>query len=221
MATWQEWSIGWLKEGHFIQYDMKGTTYYERVLHREMMHYEWEWEDTNGVHVVSANHDAGPVTPDPLEVTRDYDENSKLNYLWQMIFGIKSQVYIYVELPGNIHRHGIPKVPKPGPSWWKVSHFEEYMSPYFEPTFITEHFMMKAGSLNLITFSAYNNEDVDLYPWLNFFISAIETERIGTEIKGTLTPTSARWRDTLTKLYQGAIPCRPITLYGVYAEATG
>ena len=72
-----------------------------------------------------------------------------------MIFGIKGQIYIYIELPTDIARHGIPKRAKPSSDLREVGQFEEYMSSFHEPTFLTEHFMMRPDTQQ-IDFSAYN-----------------------------------------------------------------
>jgi hypothetical protein len=207
---WKQWAK-WLQEGHFISYWIEGIMYFEQVKFRDLLHYEYEWG------TIAAESESGPVTPEELIVTRGYDSKAKINYIWQLIFGIKGQVYIYVELPGDTHRHGLPKIPKPSADYRKVSHFEEHMSPYLEPSFLTEHFMMKAGGIDRITLSAYNPNSIAIEPWLNFYIAALETDRVGTFDGKLLRPASDRWEEALTKLYKGTIPCRPLTLKAVRA----
>ena len=213
MATWREWSDGWLREGYYISYVRESVRYYEFVVARDFAHYVYEWPET-----ISAGETSGPYVPDKLEVTKGYDPKSNTNHLWQVIFGIKGQVYIYVELPTDIHRHGLPKAPKPSRELREVSHFEEYMSPFHEPSFITEHFMMRPDTYR-IALSAYNPTSISVKPELNFFIARIVTERIGTEQAGVLTPTSERWREILDKLHRRVVPHRPITLLPVRAPA--
>jgi len=213
LGDWKEWSDGWLKEGYFISYVSNGIRYYEHVIQRDLAHYEYEWHET-----ISAGSPSGPKVPDYLVVTKEYDEKTNENRIWQLIFGIKGQVYIYVELPTDIHRHGLPKVPKPSADLRQISHFEEWMSPYQEPTFLTEHFMMKPG-FDRIAFSAYNPQDIDIKPWLNIFVNRMITERIGTEQNGVLRPTANRWKEILEKLYKRVVPHRPITLMPVRAPA--
>jgi hypothetical protein len=136
-----------------------------------------------------------------------------------MMFGMKGQSLIYVELPTDIHRHGIPKDPKPSTANRFTSHFEEYMSPFYEPSFITEHFMMRPLTQQ-IGFDAYNpdaTDDTDMR--LNIFIAKLGTERIGTSQAGVLTPMQERWTEVLTKLYKRTIPHRPITILPVRAPA--
>lgn len=210
----KNWSDGWIKEGHFISFLVEGISYYEHVVMRDFAHWEYPWFET-----IPTLHDSGPQVPDLLELTKSYQEKTFENQIWQLIFGIKGQVFVYVELPTDTHRHGIPKQPKPGTVNWRVSHFEEWMSPYDEPSFITEHFMMRPDT-DRINFSAYNpqpQDEPDLM--LNFFINKLRTQRLGTVENGNPTPTQDKWADVLDKLYRKLIPCRPISLYPVTAPA--
>jgi len=218
MVDWREWSDGWLREGHFISFIREGITYYERVLLRDLAHYEYIWPET-----VKAGETSGPYVPKDLEITRGYNKVTKLNRIWQMIFGIKGQAYIYVELPTDLKRHGVPKRPWHTTELREVAHFTESMSSFQEPTFLTEHFMMRPDTYR-IDFTAYNPQDIDLTNLrLNIFLAKMVTERIGTEEYTeaglVLTPTKPRWREVLDKLYRRLIPCRPITLLPVRAPA--
>ena len=214
---WKDWSDGWIREGYYISYLRDGIHYYEFVVQRDFAHWEYDWHET-----ILAGADSGPETINNIEITRGYDDKTNTNHLWQFIFGIKGQVLIYIELPPDIHRHGIAKIPKPSSTNRYVSHFEEYMSPYHEPSFITEHFLMRP-ECDRLTVSAYNPNAIAMTPILNFMIAKLVTERIGTVQNGTQYPTSARWTDTLDKLYRRLIPQRPITLMPVRmpAEAPG
>lgn len=210
----KNWSDGWIKEGHFISFNVEGVTYYEQCIQRDFAHWEYPWFET-----IQPGIESGPQVPEYLEITKSYDENSFTNQIWQLIWGMKGQALLYVELPTDTHRHGIPKQPKPSALNRRVSHFEEWMSPYFEPSFITEHFMMRPD-LDRINFSAYNPMAQAMQNLvLNFFINKMKTERIGTAYNGTTAPTRDRWADTLDKLYRKLIPCRPISLYPVTAPA--
>ncbi len=213
MQSLDHWS-SWIKEGHFVSYRAEGVRYYEFVLRRDMAHWEHDWEES-----ISSETESGPFVPDLLEITKGYEESSKLNRIWQMIFGIKTQTYIYVELPTDLHRHGIPKQAKQSSTNWKVSHFTEWMSPFMVPSFITEHFLMKDPGINQIGFDAYNPTDITLTPTLNIFLNKMVTERLGTEFEGTLTPTLPRFSEVLDKLHRRVIPHRPLTLFPVRALA--
>ena len=213
MVKYLEWS-DWLREGYFISYLVEGIRFYEHIVQRDLGHWEYEWPET-----VSATTDSGPFVPANLEITRGFDAATNTNRLWQMIFGIKGQSLIYVELPTDLHRHGIPKVPKPSSSMWYTSHFEEYMSPFIAPTFITEHFLIRPWNQQ-IALSAYNPDDTDDTDLrLNIFLAKLATERIGTIQMGVQSPTADRWRETLDKLYRRVIPHRPLTILPVRAPA--
>jgi len=221
MGDFKEWSLGWIKEGQYISYARENLRYYEYVLARDLARFEYPWgnDDTEAPVTIDARDTSGPFTPDVLEITRGYLKETNLNQLWQIIFGIKGQVYIYVELPTDTHRHGIPKAVKPSNVRRRVSHFEEWMSPYTEPTFLTEHFLMRPDC-SQINFEAYNPNSINLTDvWLNLFINKLQTERLGTEQNGAGVPTRDRFRETLDKLIAHAIPCRPITLLPVTAPA--
>jgi len=214
MADWKDDWSEWLQTGWFISFLRDGVHYYEHILMRDLAHWEYDWPET-----ISATTESGPFVPATLEITKGYDRRTNTNHIWQLIFGIKGQAYIYVELPTDLHRHGLPKAPKPSTTMRRVSHFEEYMSEWHEPTFITEHFMMRPECLQ-IALSAYNPQAIDLTDVkLNFVISKMVTERIGTVENGTLVPKAERWRDTLHKLYKRVIPHKPVTLLPVRAPA--
>ena len=228
MGDYRDWTGSespWLREGYFVSYRKENVTYYEHIVSRDLAHYKYTWFES-----ISAATTSGPQVPSDLVMTIGYDEGSTLNRIWQMILGIKGQVYIYVELPTDIHRHGLPKKPKPDSTLREVSHFEEYMSPYFEPSFLTEHIMMKPG-FDRINFSAYNPQTISITPELNVFIARCISERIGTERYGELRTVNVpgepemterlriKWEETLEKLYRRQIPLRPLTLSPVRAPA--
>ncbi len=214
MVEYNDWSEGWIKAGYYISYRREGVIYYEHIIGRDFGHWEYDWPET-----IASLATSGPFVPAELEITRGYDKASNTNQLWQMIFGIKGQVFIYIELPTDIHRHGIPKVPKPSTTMRRVSHFTDWMSPFTEPSFITEHFMMRPET-SQIAFDAYNpgaisHTDVTLNIMLNKMVS----ERIGTVENSTQTPTYTRFTQLLEKLHNQTIPCTPITIMPVRAPA--
>ena len=225
-VDFKDWSDGWLKEGYYLSYLRESVEYYEHVIMRDLGHWEYDWPET-----INAGSTSGPHVPANLEITRGYDVNNNSNQIWQMIFGIKGQVYIYVESPTDVHRHGIPKAPKPSTTMRRVSHFTEWMSPFMEPSFLTEHFMIRPDTFQ-IAFDAFNPGTINQTDvTLNIFLNKLVTERIGTNEQGVLnTPVIEnnvnlteklrnRWMDTLTKLYKRQIPHRPITILAVRAPA--
>ena len=222
MVDWKDFTEGWIQEGYFVSFYRDGVRFYEHILFKDLAHWEYEWPES-----ITAGSESGPFTPDDLEITLGYDTSTNTNQIWQMIFGIQGQAYIYVELPTDIHRHGIPKSPKPSSSMRKTSHYEEWMSPFNEPTFLSEHIMMRPDTQQ-ITFSAYNPNTNPVFTLrdlkLNIFINKMITERIGTEGYSddagiVLTPSRKRFEEVLGKLYKRTVACRPLTLTGVRAPA--
>ena len=210
----RNWSDGWLKEGYYITYIRDGVLFYEHIIQRDMGHWVYDWPET-----IVPGVESGPDVPALLEITKGYDKATNTNQIWQVIFGIKGEIYLYIELPTDLHRHGIPKRPKPGSTQWDVSHYTEEMSQFLTPTFITEHFMMRPETLQ-IALSAYNPNVIDMPAVkINFFINKMVTVRIGTVTQGAQMPSRPRFADLLNKLYRHVIPCRPITLLPVRAPA--
>lgn len=210
----ENWSDGWIREGYFISFQVEGVWYYEYVMQRDFAHWEWDWFET-----IASGVESGPYIPADLEITKGYDEVTFTNQIWQMIWGMKGQVLLYVELPTDTHRHGIPKQPKPNSTNRRTSHFEEWMSPYDEPSFVTEHFLMRpdVDRINLSAYNPHAEPETDLR--INFFINKLKTERLGTGTCGEVTATRPCWQETLEKLYKRQIPCRPISLYPITAPA--
>lgn len=90
MASWQDWS-SWIQEGHFISYIRDNARYYEHVTLRDLAHYMYQWPSA-----IPPLTESAMIVDPILEITRGVSADGKTNYLWQMIFGIMGQVYIYV-----------------------------------------------------------------------------------------------------------------------------
>jgi len=208
MGEWAEW----IKEGHFISVlstvDARLRRYFF-VVRREFSHFEYTWEED-----IKAGSPSGPYTIDDLENTA-----KEWAQLWQLIFGIDRQVYIYTHVPTDVDRHGVAKKPKPSAALREVGHYQPWISPWHAPSFVTEHFLVRPDT-PFIAVSAYNPETITLKPKLNFFINKLELEKIGEEEAGELRPSEPRFAETLEKLYKRLIPHRPITLMPVRAPAT-
>jgi len=207
-----DWS-SWLKEGQYVSYMQDSARIYEHIVARDLAHYVYTWPE-----LIQPGAVSGPFVPAELEITRGYDARTNTNQMWQLIFGIKGQAYIYIELPTDIKRHGLPKITAPSAAYRAIAHFEEFMSSFREPTFITEHFMMRPEA-SQIGLDAYNPLTVALRPNLRLIIAKLMTERIGVEENGELTATSQRWAETLEQLYRRVKPCRPLSIMGVRAPA--
>ena len=183
------------------------------VKRRDWGHIEYNWEEN-----VMPLSESGPFTPADLEVTKE-------DQIWQIIFGIEPDVYIYVLLPTDVARHGVAKRPMQTSALREVGHFTISESPYQKPAFKTEHFLIKPIQ-SFIAFRAYNPQSIVFYEainpiQLNIEIAKCEMERIGTEEEGILTPAEDRFKETLEKLYRRTLYHRPLTLFPVRAPAKG
>jgi len=208
---WSQWSSGWIKEGHFISFLNELERRYYYVRRRDFARYIYRGSS------LSSGGDSGPIEISDLEITEIKDKR-----VWQLIFGFKPNIYVYVYLPSDVFRHGVPKRQPATPTFRLVGHYEQWMSPFDSPSFITEHFLAR-NITTTIWFRFYNPEDITVTPMLNFFINKLDVEFIGSEdlSTGTLTPSNTKWTETLEKLAKRTIPCRPITLRTVSGPATG
>lgn len=206
---------GWLNEGHFYSFlDNDLVRHYFMVLARDWAHIEYHWEED-----VAAGAVSGPFTPADLETTKE-------DQLWQIIFGIKPDAYIYVYMPTDIARHGVAKRTTGTSSLREAGHYKMQDSPFERPSFYTEHFLVKPYT-PFISFQAYNPQNIsfkeDYNPIkLNFKIAKCVMENIGTEDRnGEMEAAHSRFNETLDKLHRRVIPHRPLTLYPVRAPAKG
>lgn len=203
----------WLKEGHFISLRKSTCEHaYYTISQRELARYEWEW--ANPINPLTLD---GPNTVSDMEITAEEGEQ-----LWQFIFGFDKQVFVSVQLPTDIDRHGVAKRPKMTTSYPYVGNYEVYMSPFDCPSFITEHFLSRPDC-QYPAFTIYNPLGVAVTPHFNFLINKLMLEKIGEEVlQGTriaLQPAQPCFAEVLDKLYRRVIPNRPITLYPVRAPA--
>ena len=210
--VFSDWSQ-WLREGNFYSYREQDVRKYFMVLFREWAHIEYTWEED-----IAVNGLSGPVTIADLETTKE-------NQIWQLVFGLLQDVYIYVHIPTDVDRHGVAKRAKQSSAFRVVGHYRMQDSWWDKPSFVTEHFLQKP-EVPFIAFSCYNPRDIafqhDYNPVkLNFYLAKCEKEEIGEEVKGELVPTDARWQETLDKLHRRIIPHRPLTLIPVRAPAKG
>ena len=205
----EKWSPGWLVEGHFISYEdpVDEVVRYAFIKKREFAHYEYTWPEAVEPGVLS-----GTETVTNLEVTVIRKQ------VWQIIFGFKEKGRYYVHLPVDVDRHGIAKRAKPTLAFPTVAHYEEWMSPWDNPDWITEHFLIRPITPT-IAFSYHNMNPVAVTPRINFFINKCDLELLGYEKEGALYPAQDRYREILDKLYRRVVPHRPLSLMPVRAPA--
>lgn len=179
------------------------------VKRRDISHYEYEWDES-----IDSEEESGPTTLTDLEVTTPWTQ------LHQLIWGVMPQCYVYVQLPTDIERHGLPKRPKHTSAYYTVAHFGMHDSPFDCPSWHTEHFMQRPID-PFIALTVYNKTEITITPTLNFWINRMEVEPIGDEnADGSQVPAEPKFAETLDKLCKRMIPHRPITLLPVRAPAT-
>ncbi len=203
----------WLKEGFFYSYREQQVRKFFNVMYRDWAHIEYTWPEDIAPGVVS-----GPIVIDNLETTKE-------NQIWQVIFGISHDVYVYIHAPTDIERHGVAKVPKQTTNLREVGHYRMQDSWWDKPSFITEHFLLKP-EIPYVAFSVYNPRNITFKTAynpikLNFYLCKCEMEQVGEEVKGELQAAESRFTETLDKLYRRVIMHRPLTLIPLRAPAKG
>ena len=197
----------------FYSYLEQQERHYFMVLFRDWAHFEYTWEED-----VAAGGFSGPVTITDLETTKG-------NQIWQVIFGLKQDINVYVHIPLDQDRHGVGVRPRQTATFRNVGHYGIQESWWDRPSFLTEHFLLKP-EVNDIAFSVFNPRNIAFQEnfnpiMLNFFIAKCEMERIGTVTSGEQTPAHARFTETLDKLYRRVLRHRPLTLVPLRAPAKG
>jgi hypothetical protein len=137
------------------------------VLNAEFAHYEYKWSKD-----VSVNTESGPENIEDLEPGRK-------EVIYQVIFGIKpAKAYIYVAIPTDVRLYGVAEEAIPRDGFREVGAITGEMSPYDEPDFITELFLMKDTSYEYPSLYAYNPTNKPIRPQLKFLVNKIEPEEI-------------------------------------------
>lgn len=208
----EDWG-SWLKEGHFYSIEHERIRTYFSVIERDLARLDYYWE----ADVLPYSY-SGPFTVNDLETTKE-------TQLWQILFSLEPDIYLYTYLPTDVFRHGVARRTAQSTSLREVGHFTHKQSPYRHPSFQTEHFLIKPIQ-PYIAFGLYNPLTIALYTLLHqvkieFLIAKCEMEIIGTEKDGQLSPADDRFTETLDKLYRRVIPHRPLTLRPVRAPARG
>lgn len=188
----------WLEEGYFIrlstpEFETKEFYYIDQA---EKARYKFKWPAS-----VASNTEDGPQNVEDLKPLAT-------NRLYQGIFGIKSACYIYLNLPLNTRLWGTDKKPIATSSLREIGYRDHDESPFDQPTFVTEFFLMKNGSFDYPALLAFNPTERALTPELNIIMNKMIIERVTDQ-------------ETLAKLQKKLIPYRPITLGGLSSVRSG
>jgi hypothetical protein len=221
----EQWA-SWQKECNFISYLYEGARHYYHILRRDWSHIEVDWPNTVDTLTSDGPHIFNDVQP------------TEADKPFQVIFGFQPQGMIYVNLPQETMRHGVPRRPTMTAAYRPVAHYRSWETPYYQPSWITEHWLF-AKFLPFAGYTYYNTEDITLQPTLNFYLGKCElehigdvwvTEEAGRDAQGRQVTTqryevqpaeSPRFDDLLMKLHQRLIPSRPLTLQPVRSMARG
>lgn len=120
---------------------------------------------------VASNAESGPENIEDLEPGRR-------DVLYQVIFGIKPNVYIYIAIPADTRLYGVAEEAIPREGFREVGAITQDMSPYKNPDFITELFLMKDTSYEYPALYAYNPNNKPVRPVIRFIVNKIEMEEI-------------------------------------------
>lgn len=189
----EEEGSGWLKPGYRISIrnvkaeEVQEKFYFIKGVARPISKYVYKWSTD-----IAVNTENGPENITDLEPGRR-------DILYQVIFGIKPDVYIYVNLPADTRLGGIAEEASARSGLREIGAITQDDSPWDNPDFCTEMFLQKDTTNEYPHLYAYNPTNRSLRPVIKFLISRIELE----EIKDT---------DTLDKMRRRQIIYRPIQL---------
>lgn len=191
----------WLQEGFYIRlYDpATGADTFHMVDKREPTRYVHKWSEQ-----ISTNVESGPEDLENIKPLA-------LNRFDQAIFGVKGGALIYMDLPHGTRIWGTDKKPKATSDLRRVGWVDEEISPYDQPSFVTEFFMQKGGGFEYPHIYAYNPTPRTIRPWVRFEINQMILVNI----------TRDKYPELYDKLARKVIPYRPITMGGIPIRRTG
>jgi len=193
-----------LKEGYFIKMakveDAVEQFYF--ISRASPQKYVYRWQSTSG-----ADAPIDPGIEDGQYNITDLKTNN-MNYLLEVVFGIKGPAYIYLNLPLETRRFGTDQVPISSSSKRRVGYLTQEDSPWEDPSSVTVHYLMKGGSFEYPALTAYNPHNKAIVPEIKFLIMACLLEQVSEP-------------DVLDKLSRKLIPYRPIRFGGLPKVRSG
>ncbi|MBW2672940.1 MAG: hypothetical protein JRD89_05915, partial [Deltaproteobacteria bacterium] len=169
----------WHIEGDYLRlYSPETETWrFYYVKQREQALYIHKWSEK-----ISPNTESGPEDLEdlkPLALNRlDQVIFGVKTRLDQVIFGVKTRCLVYLNLPHETRRWGTDKKPIATSDLREVGYVDEEISPYEEPSFLTEFFLQKGGSYEYPHLYAYNPTNRTLKPTIMFRINKLIVEEI-------------------------------------------
>lgn len=194
-----EYDKRWLLEGHRISLIEDGKP--ERfffIKKRERARHEYAWTKS-----IAPNGEDTTVQITDLEPQR-------LDVIYQVIFGVKTGVYVYVNLPLSTRIWGLDKTPTAKTTNRRIGEVTQDTSPYESPDFETELFLQRGGDFAYPALSVFNPTNRSLRPRIRFEVNKLQLKEI-----------TARDGEIFEKLRKGLLFYRPISLGPLPAARTG
>lgn len=120
---------------------------------------------------VSANNENGPQNIDKLKPDRK-------DVYYQIIFGIRPNAYIYINIPPDTRLGGIAQEAVARTGFRETGAITQEMSPIRRPTFVTEMFLQRDSGFDFPALYAYNPTNKAIRPEIEFRVNKIEPEPI-------------------------------------------
>ncbi len=193
-----------LKPGFFVKLQDPDTSEssFLSVESAEYARYVHRWQTSAGA-------------DDPIAAGAESAEQSienlkpmNMDYLYECVFGIRGPAYVYLNLPLETRLWGTGKKPIATSSNRRIGYLTQEESPWEEPTARSLFYLMKGGSFEYPSFTAYNPSSKSICPELDIHI-----------MKALLKPVTEP--DTLEKLQKKLIPYRPVTFGGLPPVRSG
>lgn len=158
---------GWLKQGYRIGIKYMNTPEkFYFITNTKPARYVHKWSKD-----ITLDNVSGPENITKLEPGRK-------EVLYQTIFGIKPNVYIYTNLPADTRLGGIAEEAEARSGFREIGAITQDMSIFDAPDFVTEMFLMKDTTQEYPFLYAYNPTNRTLRPSLNFLINKCDLEEI-------------------------------------------
>jgi len=138
------------------------------------------------------------------------DDLKPLNtaYLYQCVFGIKGPAFVYLNLPLETRLWGTGKKPIATSANRRIGHLTQEDSPFENPSGRSQFFLMKGGSFEYPSFSAYNPTHKPIVPELDIRLARCRLSDI----------TDPALMD---KLSRSLVPSMPVTFGGLPPVRSG
>lgn len=120
---------------------------------------------------IAVNTEDGPRNIDKLEPGR-------ADVFYQVIFGIKPNAWIYINIPADTRLGGIAEESIARTGFREIGAITQDMSPYKNPDFVTELVLQKDTSYEYPALYGYNPTNLPLRPEIKFLVNKIEPEPI-------------------------------------------